>query len=347
MSKYIDPTNKLMGHLDRLAAIQAGDHPAPVNVEIDLTNRCNLGCDGCHFGHVHTRGPLAVRHTHEAGDTFDYPLIDNVLQQLNVSGVRSITWTGGGEPTLYKYFDAVIEDCPLPQGIYTNGTLIDEQRADLLRRRCDWVYVSMDNHTRESYQLYKRADKFEAACNGVRFLRECEGNATIGIGYLIGADNWQDIPAMVDHGLGLGADYVNFRPMIEFDKIHLSHLAQPVDWVDEVVELMDYYAGNAQVIADSSRFEMLRDWKTHPYPTCYWAQVQTVITPDARVWTCVNRRGFNGDALGDLHLESFPSIWRRSKAHKVDNKCRVMCRGHIPNLALNAMMEPRKHAEFI
>lgn len=347
MNKYIDPAAKLLLHLDRIVDINAGRHPAPVNVEIDLTNRCNLGCDDCHFAHVHTRGPLAKRRTHDSGDEFAYPLIDNVLQQLAAAGVRSITWTGGGEPTLHRFFDAVIDDCPLPQGLYTNGTQIDEIRADLLRRRCEWVYVSMDCHTRESYKAYKKADAFERACQGVRNLADAQGRATVGVGYLIHAENWMDIPAMIQHGLSLGAHYVNFRPIINFDPALQSRPAGGLEWIDAARPTLERAAQMDKVIVDVERFAMLRNWHGHPYKLCQWAQLQTVITPDARVWTCVNRRGFNGDALGDLSLEPFAEVWKRSRAYPVTSQCRVMCRGHIPNVALNEINQQRAHGQFI
>ena len=55
---YIEPKLKLFAHLDRLAALQRGENPPPVNVEMDLSNRCSLGCEYCHFAYTHTKGPV-------------------------------------------------------------------------------------------------------------------------------------------------------------------------------------------------------------------------------------------------------------------------------------------------
>jgi GTP 3',8-cyclase len=347
MNKYIDPANKLLAHLDRVVAINDGEHPAPVNVEIDLTNRCNLGCDDCHFGHVHTRGPLAKRRTHDTGDVFPYPLIKQVLHDMEAAGVRSVVWTGGGEPTLHPFFDVIVHDCLLPQGIYTNGTLIDENRAALMKRRMEWVYVSMDNHTQETYLAYKKVDAFDKACQGVCNLVAAPGRATIGVGYLIGADNWQLIPEMIAHGLSLGADYVNFRPMIEFEATSPINPSAGRDWISEALPTLEACSLIEKVILDVERFIMYRDWAGHPYKICQWAQMQTVITPDARVWTCVNRRGYDGSLLGDLHEDTFEEVWARSKAFLVNQHCRVMCRGHLANVALSAIRQSKTHSQFI
>ena len=45
---------------------------------------------------------------------------------------------------------------------------------------------------------------------------------------------------------------------------------------------------------------------------------------------------------------TFADIVDRIRAWKVDNQCRVMCRGHIPNLTLNKIIEPRGgHDDFV
>ena len=136
MSTYIDPARKLYAHMDRLVALKAGANPSPVNVEIDLTNRCSLGCAWCHFGYTHTRGPLAGKREKPdgaiaGGDVMDRKLALAIVKQLAAGGVRSVTWTGGGEPTLHPEFDEVVVVAHahgLDQGVYTHGGHIDADR---------------------------------------------------------------------------------------------------------------------------------------------------------------------------------------------------------------------------
>jgi MoaA/NifB/PqqE/SkfB family radical SAM enzyme len=350
--KYIDPAHKLLNHIDRIADIKNELHPPPVNVEIDLTNRCNLGCDKCHFAYVHSRGPLASRNTHNTGDQMDTRLMLSILKQMQDFKVRSVTWTGGGEPTLHRDFDEIIETCSLPQGIYTNGTFITSSRAALMKERLSWVYVSLDRSSPESYQDYKKVDRFEQAVTGIRNLVKADGHATVGVGFLLDRSSWANGNEMIDLGLGLGADYVQLRPAIEFDPNHPNHKGTDVTWVKACMQwlqgVMDRpEARQGKIIVDPNRFRGYYQWMGHGYSVCHWTQMQAVITPDARVWTCVNRRGFEGDCLGDLKTESFADVWARSGAFGVNEQCRVMCRGHVPNLALNEIYANQKHGEFI
>ncbi len=102
MTTFIAPREKLFAHLDRLEQIQqTGSTVAPINVEIDLSNRCSLGCEWCHFAFTHTRGPLAGKVAKPqgavpGGDLMDTQLAKRIVLQLYDAGVRSITWTGGG-----------------------------------------------------------------------------------------------------------------------------------------------------------------------------------------------------------------------------------------------------------
>lgn len=351
---YIDPHRKLMHHIERIAQIRKGEQPAPVNVEIDLTNRCNLGCAGCHFAHTHSRGPLAGSAKPagmlDVGDQMDTALAQWIIDDLCANGVQSITWTGGGEPTLHPAFDEIMQYAAgrIDNGIYTNGTLVNANRAAILKRGMKWVYVSLDESDAYSYKLRKRTDGFDKAIAGIQNLVEAEGDATIGVGFLIDLENVHRIDDMVELGAYLQCDYIQFRPLIEFAPDNPGKPIIAYGWIEEAIERLDRVSG-AGIEVDISRFEMLRRWQGHGYPVCYWTQLQTVITPNGRVWTCVNRRGFQGDEIGDMSREPFYDIWQRSSPYMVNHNCRVLCRGHIPNQTLTHMMDGAgdRHRSFI
>jgi hypothetical protein len=92
---------------------------------------------------------------------------------------------------------------------------------------------------------------------------------------------------------------------------------------------------------------MYRDWNGHGYDTCWWSAVQTVVTPNGKMWTCVNKREHPAALVGDLSVDDFATIWGQHDVAKVDDSCRLMCRGHLGNLTLDKVMAKPKHAEFI
>ena len=85
---YSAPT-KAFAHLDRLLRWSGDDRPAPVTLEWDLTERCYLGCQSCHFAHTHVRGPWTgqPRVVPDAyagtGDLADAALIERWLKAID------------------------------------------------------------------------------------------------------------------------------------------------------------------------------------------------------------------------------------------------------------------------
>lgn len=354
---YIDPRTKALWHLDRLTALrQTGKTPAPVNVEIDLSNRCDLKCAGCHFAYTHTRGPWAssaarLEGAVPGGDLMPPDLALSILNQLHAAGVHSVTWTGGGEPTLHPAFDQITHHASLlglEQGIYTHGGHLDASRAAVMRQEFTWIYVSMDGCNQESYAKHKGVDRFDRVCANVRGLVQAGGAATVGLGFLLHGSNWSDIHEMVRLGRELGVDYVQFRPLILFEHATPTELIAETEWIQRALGRLGAYRDDAFVVADPQRFLMYQKWKGHGYETCHWAAMQTVITPNGKVWRCVNKREHPEALIGDLATETFADVWARAgKPCAVDAACRLMCRGHICNLTLDSIMREPEHVNFI
>lgn len=354
---YINSRQKLFSHIDKLQEMKlTGSTSAPVNVEIDLSNRCSHGCNWCHFAFTHTRGPLAGKRDKPegailGGDLMDYDLAYSILPQLKKAGVKSITWTGGGEPTLHPRFMDIVGVAAwlgLEQGLYTHGGHITPALADLLKQELTFVYVSLDECTPESFKASKGVDRFSKVIEGIKFLVAAVGNATIGIGFLLHTGNYNRVDEMVALGKSLGADYMQFRPIIAYDQVAPGQLVEDVQWVNSAINNLRKYAGDKRVITDTWRFEMYRDWNGHGYKTCNWSALQTVITPNGKVWRCTNKREHPEALLGDLSVNSFYYIWEKAGSPcTVDAKCRVMCRGHIANITLDSVLSESSHSNFI
>lgn len=316
----------------------------------------NLLVHNCRFAYTHTRGPLAGKGEKpqgaiDGGDLMDRDLAFRILWELRQAGVKSVTWTGGGEPTLHPEFTAIAINAyikGIEQGLYTHGGHIDDVKARLLKGDFKWVYVSLDECTREDFQRSKGVDRFEQVLEGICRLVIAPGPATIGVGFLLHRRNVGQIDHMVHLGRKLGVNYVQFRPVIAYSAIAPGQLVEDVQWVNDAINGLRRYAGDSFVQADPWRFEAYRDWTGHGYPTCHWSALQTVITPNGKVWRCTDKREHAGALLGDLTEESFAAIWERAGGPcGVDSRCRILCRGHVSNVTLDAIMTETEHVNFI
>lgn len=357
--KFIDSRAKVFRHLDRLAGWRAGDRPAPVTVEWDLSNRCSLGCQDCHFAHTHSKGPWTSKARallmafDSTGDLADEALVTRALEQMAEAGVKAIVWSGGGEPTLHPRWRQIVQHARLvglEQGMYTLGGHLsaDPVAARTLAEAAAFVVVSLDAADARTYAAEKGVPsaRFEAACDGIRLLAAHGG--TVGVSFLLHAKNWFHVAPMLDLARTLGATYATFRPAIRFHAPQPSRTVDDRAWVTEALPLLEQVSLEADVECDLSRFTAYRDWAGHGYDTCLGVRVNTTVTADGRVWLCPNRRGMAGSCLGDLRTESFADIWARHPgSFSVNDQCRVMCRLHPVNQVLSAVESPRAHEAFV
>lgn len=357
---FIDARSKVLRHIDRIAAWDRGETPAPVTVEWDLSNRCVLGCHDCHFAHTHVKGPWATKPRllpmafDGTGDLADIDLVTRGLFELKRAGVQSVIWSGGGEPTTHPgWRDALMaaEAAGLQQGMYTLGGLLSAEDGPFAASLLEWVVVSLDCADAESYSREKGvpASRFEAACDGVRAL--VGHKAVVGVSFLLHAGNWNKCVQMADLARSLGATYTTFRPAIRTDADYPSVCDDDRSWVERALDprfptVLQLVASRPDVEIDLDRFRAYAEWTDHGYRDCHGIQLNTTISPDGRVWICPQRRGVT--ALGDLRVESFASIWaRHPRTFTVDQGCRVMCRLHPVNETLASLRAPRAHEAFV
>ncbi len=354
LNSYSTP-HKILAHVDRIAAWRAGENPAPITIEWDLSNRCSRGCAGCHFAYTHTRGPLAHSEKPEGatsgGDLADTAMVLRALSEAAAAGVQGVIWTGGGEPTLHPDFDAIVAHAAfvgLAQGMYTHGGHISPDRARLIKRLFTWVVVSLDRADAASYQSYK-GNGFEHSIAGVKNLVAAQGACTIGVSFLLDASSYADAPRMAALGASLHADYTTFRPMIYYTIADPAMPPEDRGWVTDAEPMLRTLAAMPGVILDVPRFLEYRDWRRErAYKACTGIRYNTTITPDGRVWVCPNRREFPESSFGDLSKESFTDVWARHPRQWTDfTHCRVMCRLHLMNTVLNDIEQPRQHAAFV
>lgn len=172
----------------------------PINVEISPSGVCNANCPKCFYSQNSWSLPGRDK------VFFKESRMEGLINELAGIGVKSISWTGGGSPTLHPSFSKFVEWANwagLEQGLFTNALKPIKYDPTLF----EWIRV-----TKTNYDLNEKV---------LETLRPCK---TLGICINY---NKKDSEKVIENTLGIAerldslktsrhhSTYVQVRPALE------------------------------------------------------------------------------------------------------------------------------------
>jgi heme d1 biosynthesis radical SAM protein NirJ len=162
--------------------------PGPV-VIFNLLRRCNLACQHCYSISADVDFP----------DELSTPDILRTIEDLRAFGVPALILSGG-EPLLHPdlcEIGARAKALGLYVGLSTNGTLIDEARAEALSHvGFDYVGISLDGIEATHDRFRRKAGAYRASLAGLRLARDA--GMKVGLRFTLTQDNAHDLPALLE-----------------------------------------------------------------------------------------------------------------------------------------------------
>jgi MoaA/NifB/PqqE/SkfB family radical SAM enzyme len=186
------------GRLVRQTArwVIANSPPAPLSVQILLTQKCSTSCSMCsYYGR-------AKSETLKTEDLF------SLLSDIRAMGSRSVI-ISGGEPLVHDKFVELLAHANkigLKVGILTSGIMHPARNSDVeIDKVCDaiaryssWVQISMDSFSREEFANIRRGGELNACASFVRKLKEERKFSAIEVCCTIQRGN---VRQLIDQGL--------------------------------------------------------------------------------------------------------------------------------------------------
>ena len=103
-----NPQSKVLYHLDRVVDFFNNKKVDPINVEIDPSNACNHSCPFCISGHIHLSKYKGTEFFNRQMMSL-MEILMNFAKDISKTKTKSISWTGGGEPTMNPNLKDAIE----------------------------------------------------------------------------------------------------------------------------------------------------------------------------------------------------------------------------------------------
>jgi len=164
LDKFTSTGAKYIHHPQMIESLRNGIG-RPQSLQVALSNKCNLKCVFC---------SVAER---ELKQEWDYLELCKAIDSFMSVGIKTIEFSGGGEPTLYPDFRHIVSSCysrGLKIGLITNGLKLKDYQEIL--PFFDWIRISM---VALDYQ------------ETIDFPDRFPDNVTIGMSYVVGQKEYQ------------------------------------------------------------------------------------------------------------------------------------------------------------
>ena len=314
---------KLFIHPEKLNAVMSSengnmDTSYPVSVELSLTMRCNFDCVWCSDKDLRA----------SMDDDIDLELLHDLFKDLSEHGTQGVVIEGGGEPTIYRDFDRVLDlldKFKLGKGLITNGsTALKPHRLE----RFDWIRISLDSSTPEEHHKLKAFDGFERVLGNINSYAEyCP---IVGVGYVVTNQNIGDIETLVLRLKQFGVTYIQFRPVVDH-----KNLLPSID----LDYLKRYQSENFSIIIDGMKENIVTGNNDLP---CQANSLTSVITADGGVYFCGRLNIYPWvKPIGNLNQESFNQIWTGEERKRQHEKAldKNFCGEYCPQCRLTKFNE--------
>jgi len=198
----------------------------PLDGMIALTSHCNLNCGHCYIRDNSAQGEL----------TSDE--IFRIIDEITDAGCVYLLLTGG-EPLLRPDFKEIYTYARrkgLIVTLFTNGTLIDEEIALLLKKYTPFeVEITLYGASQETYESFTGSGSaYDACINGIKLL--IKHGVPLSLKTMVTSNNRHDLQAMQEFSESVGLEFKYGLPILP----HISGSQSPYDVrlsPDELIKL--------------------------------------------------------------------------------------------------------------
>lgn len=355
MDPYRIDSHKLLYHVGRVHDWIEGRTTYPIYVEVSPSGECNHRCRFCALDFMGYRKRF-----------LEAARIQERFGEMGRLGVKSVMFGGEGEPLLHQEITALVRHARcagMDVAFTTNGVLLDGGIADEILPLVEWIKVSCNAGTRESYaKIHRtRAGDFDRVMENLSYAvrkRDERGyTCTLGMQLILLPENAAEVLELATMARSTGLDYLVVKPYSQ----HLSSRSKRYKdiryetFISMGKKLARLNTKRFQVIF---RTETMKRWDTaaRGYGRCLALPFWCYVDAGGNVWGCSAFLGDERFLYGNVYESTFQEIWegetRKASLRWVEeemdiNSCRINCRMDKINQYLWELKHPPRHLNFI
>jgi len=317
----------------------------PAQVDIDLTNICNQDCYYCNSADHRARLPVQK----------DYQEYISLLDKLagwrahspnSYGTTHTITYPGGGEPTVLTNYESVIEhtiDHGFLTSLTTNGTKLHKllHNVDVEKlKKMAWIGVDIDAGSQGLYEEIRHSLGGSSWFNQVKenVKTATDMGLNVDLKCLVNPynDNQQAVNDIFEYSRSVKARLLYFRPVIYNNQAH---------------EISDQYRNWCSLASQNTGVKYkINTTKNQPrkYYKCHQMFHFPIFCADGEIYVCCDNKGNPDFSIGKWDEKDFRDQWMNDKHHEIYNRTMVqMCQPCRPNATNNRIQEVIDRPELI
>lgn len=346
---------KFLRYLKQLDALRNRQVVAPVHVRIKPFNHCNHDCWYC----AYRVSNLQLGEDIDLKDVLPEAKMFEIVDDLIDMDVKAVTFSGGGEPLLYKPLPEVVERLArggIKVASLTNGSNLKGKVAETFARYGTWVRMSVDGWDDASYAKARKIKdgSFTKLLENIRNFVDTGTKCVLGISFVVGKDNAGHIFEASEIFKRAGAHHIKISGVITDNGVAENNLyhREIMDTVQSEIEKTRTLSDDAFQVID--HYHQLEDLFKKEYETCPFLQYLTVIGADCGVYTCQDKAFNKSGMLGSIRDRSFKDFWFSEENRKAlyglnpSISCGHHCIAHAKNLSLHEILDvDSDHGAFV
>lgn len=346
---------KFLRYADHIAALHDQRVVAPVHIRIKPMNHCNHDCWYC----AYRVSNLQLGEDIDYKDTIPKAKMFEIVEDVIAMGVKAVTFSGGGEPLLYKPLPEVVKR--LAEGgvrvaTLTNGSNLKGRVADAFAEYGTWVRVSTDAWDDASFAKSRgiKEGEFTQLLENLSRFSARGSKCVLGVSFIVDETNCTHLYDACLLLKNAGVNHVKFSGVVVSNSGEQNNVyhARIRDVVTEQIE-------RARTLADDkfsviNHYHDLDDRFEKAYTTCPYLMFLTVIGADCKVYTCQDKAFTVSGTLGSIAERSFRDFWfseenrRRIFELNPSKECTHHCVSHGKNLAIADLLSiDPDHGAFV
>ncbi|ARJ66512.1 radical SAM protein [Magnetospirillum sp. ME-1] len=332
---------KFLRFTDHLKAVQDGRVIAPVHIRIKPTNRCNHNCWYCAYRTDDLKLGEDMDESHAIPEAKMFEITEDIIEM----GVKAVTFSGGGEPLLYKPLPDVIDRLAaggVKVATLTNGANLKGRMAEAFAKHGTWVRISVDAWDDASYVKSRGAKpgEFGKLLDNIKAFTDTGTKCVLGISFIVGQENHTRLAEIAQLFKQAGANHVKMSGAIVSNEV-AGNNAYHAGIKDEVArQIAQAQALNDDTFHVLNHYHDLDERFQKDYHICPFLQFLTVIGADLQVYTCQDKAYTVEGTLGSIENRRFKDYWlseeNRSRVFGFDPSklCGHHCVSHAKNVEI-------------